>query len=91
MLGGMPHTEAPDLASAIDESKDVRELILRLTRLAQRGRLETFVELAAADRALDEKTRECILELASAPLLATVEPRLGRRYNRPGRAISSVG
>ncbi len=89
MLGGTPHDAAA--LEAIDENEDVREVVLRLSRLAQRGRLEAFAAAVAADRRLDEATRECVLELANEPFLAIAEPQLGRRYNRLRRAISSVG
>jgi hypothetical protein len=89
MLGGTPHTV--DALRAIAADDDVRELVLRMARLAHRGRLETFATLVAADRRLDETTRECVLELANEPFLASTEPSLVRRYNRPRRAISSVG
>jgi hypothetical protein len=89
MPGAMPH--AADALHAIDADEDLREIVLRMARLAHRGRLEAFATLAAADRRLDEATRDCVLELANAPFLATAERKLGRRYNRPCRAISSVG
>jgi hypothetical protein len=89
MPGGMP--QLPDALGAVDEGEDVRELLLRMARLAQRGRLEAFATLVAADPHLDETTRECVLVLANEPFLASTEPRLARRYNRSGRAISSVG
>jgi hypothetical protein len=89
MLGGMP--QPADVVQAIDDDDDVRKLVLRMARLAQRGRLEVFATLVAADRRLDETTRDCVLELANEPFLASTEPRLERRYNRRRRAISSVG
>jgi hypothetical protein len=89
MLGGLP--QPADALQTIDDDEDLREVVLRMARLAQRGRLEAFATLVAADRRLDERTRECVLALATEPFLASTEPKLGRRYNRSRRAISSVG
>jgi len=73
MLGSLL-TELETL-DALDRCADTRAVVLRMARLASRGRLGAFVDVVGADPELDERTRRWVLGLARHEpfLLATAE------------------
>ncbi len=88
-----------DALDAIEEDADLRDVVLRLARLAERGRLEAFTRAVERDGRLNDETRAWLLAIAREPFLGAAEryaelcrpvPRV-RGYNRARRAISSVG
>ena len=60
---------------ALDRCHETRAVVLRMARLASRGRLGAFVDVVDADAQLDERTRRWVLDLARQEpfLLATAE------------------
>lgn len=73
MLGSLL-TELETL-EALDRCHETRAVVLRMARLASRGRLGAFVDAVDADSKLDERTRRWVLDLARHEpfLLATAE------------------
>jgi hypothetical protein len=88
-----------DALDAIDGDPDLRGVVLRLARLADEGRLPSFVRAVETDSELNRDTRNWLLWVAREPFLGAAEryaelSRPGQKergYNRPTRAISSVG
>ena len=88
-----------DALDAIEADADLSEVVSRLARLAERGRLGAFTRAVESDARLNDETRSWLLAVAREPFLEAAErhaelcrpaPR-GRGYNRARRAISSVG
>ncbi|MDQ3867114.1 MAG: hypothetical protein M3304_09885 [Actinomycetota bacterium] len=88
-----------DALDAIDEDVDLRDVILRLARLAERGRLGAFTRAVESDGRLNDETRSWLLAIAREPFLEAAgryaelcRPTPRRHgYNPARRAISSVG
>jgi hypothetical protein len=88
-----------DVLDAIEEDADLRDVVLRLARLAEDGRLGAFTQAVEHDGCLNDETRDWLLAIAREPFLEAAQrhaelcrpsPR-GHGYNRARRAISSVG
>jgi hypothetical protein len=57
---------ATDLESleAISQDADARDIVLRMAGLAHRGRLDSFIDVVSADRALGPGTKAWVVALA---------------------------
>jgi hypothetical protein len=57
---------ARDLESleGINQDDDIRQLVLRMAKLARRGHLGDFIDVLDSDEDLDQQTKDTVLELA---------------------------
>ncbi len=88
-----------EVLDAIDDDADLRALVLRVARLAERGALAPFLEAVETDVELNDETRSWLLTVAHDPFLRAAKRYAGLArpappkpgYNPFRRAISSVG
>jgi len=68
-----------DSLEAISQCTEMRALFLRLSRLAQEGRVDSFLVELASSEGIDGETKAAVAELASDPsFLLVVEDYLYR-------------
>ena len=68
-----------DALEAIDQEEPLRDLVLRIARIAREGRLAAVAHVVAADDELDGETRAWVLRLAGdEPFLRLAESYLER-------------